>query len=206
MKIKLVHLFCAVFAILTILPAASSAQVRESSGPDQIRVGWGGYPLMESLFNVGFGTPIPGDYYRGMLLNSIYGDYSGPVFTTGVINAELSWYKKDWFTFSLATAASFTWENFRDSMTGLRTGTDVGLNLYVVPQVRFNWLRRETLKMYSSFGFGALIATDFDEFNLVPAAQITPIGFEVGRKLFWFCEAGLGMLYFGGQFGIGYRF
>lgn len=204
MKTKPVHLFCAVFAIL-LLPVAASAQVRESSRPDQIRVGWGGYPLMETLFNVGFGVP-PDDYYRGPLLSNVYGDYSGPVFTTGVINAEVSWYKKDWFTFSLTTAASFTWENFRDSVTDRRTGADVGLNLYLVPQARFNWLRRETFKMYSSIGFGALIATDFDEVNLVPAAQLTPIGFEVGRKLFWFCEAGLGMLYFGGQFGIGYRF
>ena len=151
---------------LLLLPVAASAQVRESSRPDQIRVGWGGYPLMETLFNVGFGVP-PGDYYRGPLLSNVYGDYSGPVFTTGVINAEVSWYKKDWFTFSLTTAASFTWENFRDSVTDRRTGADVGLNLYLVPQARFNWLRRETFKMYSSIGFGALIATDFDELTLV---------------------------------------
>ena len=38
------------------------------------------------------------------------------------------------------------------------------------------------------------------------SAQINPVGIEIGRKLFGFCEAGFGTMYSGAMAGIGYRF
>ena len=36
--------------------------------------------------------------------------------------------------------------------------------------------------------------------------QVTPVGISVGRDLFGFFEVGVGTIYVGGCFGIGYRF
>jgi len=76
-----------------------------------------------------------------------------------------------------------------------------------VPQCRFNWLRRDLVKMYSSIGVGFLAGQDmYDEFLILPVGQVSPVGIEVGRKVFGFCELGIGMLYTGAKAGIGFRF
>ena len=36
--------------------------------------------------------------------------------------------------------------------------------------------------------------------------QVTPVGISVGKKLFGFFELGVGTIYVGGCFGLGYRF
>ena len=190
---------------MLLIPMMGSAQKIENRKPDQVRVGLGGYPLMETLFNVGFGH-YPDIIWRGPELGMIYQDYKTPTYSTGVITAEASWFVRKWFTFSLTGATSLTWQGYRDSVTDKRTGTDVGVNLYIVPQARFNWVRGERVRMYSTIGLGGVIGITGDEFLALPAIQLTPIGIEIGKKLYWFGEAGMGMLYFGGQTGIGYRF
>lgn len=194
-----------IITALLLIPMMASAQNVEHRKPDQVRIGLGGYPLMETLFNVGFGH-YPDIYWRGPELGMIYQDYQTPTYSTGVITAEASWFVRKWFTFSLTGGASLTWQGYRDAVTDKRTGTDVGVNLYIVPQARFNWVRRERVRMYSTIGLGGVIGITGDEFMAFPAIQLTPIGIEIGKKLYWFGEAGMGMLYFGGQTGIGYRF
>lgn len=194
-----------IITALLLIPMMAAAQEGIGHEPDQIRVGWGGYPVMESLFYMGFGCgcDLPPGHSS---LDEIYHDYTKPMFSTGIINAELSWFHKDWFTFSFTTAVSLTWQGYRDAVTDKRTGSDIGFNLYLVPQARFNWVRREWVKMYSTIGIGAVAGINDEEFAVLPAAQLTPVGIEVGRKLFGFGEIGLGMLHVGGQIGIGYRF
>ena len=94
-----------------------------------------------------------------------------------------------------------------DPVTDERIKTSTSLIFQVVPQARFNWVSRDLVKMYSSIGIGALIGYDLDKcFDILPTFQVTPIGIEVGRKVFGFCEGGIGMMYFGGMVGVGYRF
>ena len=205
MKIKPVYILGAVIAML-MTPLTASAQQKEDHKPDQIRFGLGGYPLMESIRFTGIGA-YPGYYYRGPDLNRIYGDYKMPAYSTGVMNVETSWFLKKWFTFTLTTSASLSWQNFKDSMTDKRIGTDLAVDFYVIPQARFNWIGRDHLaNLYTTIGLGAMIGTDFNDMTVIPAVQFTPIGIEIGRNVFGFCEFGIGMLYVGGQAGVGIRF
>ena len=90
---------------------------------------------------------------------------------------------------------------------------------YITPMVtaRFSWLNRNLVRMYSSVGAGmAFSMTDVHYYNTdsgwkeSPEAylslQVTPVGISVGRDLFGFFEVGVGTIYVGGCFGIGYRF
>lgn len=43
-------------------------------------------------------------------------------------------------------------------------------------------------------------------FAVYPSFQLSPVGFSVGKNIFAFGETSLGSAYFGGKFGIGYRF
>lgn len=79
-----------------------------------------------------------------------------------------------------------------------------------MPVVRFTWLNRRWVRMYTSLGLGATFATGVDyeteRFNDdLFAFQFTPIGISVGRSLFGFAEVGVGAQ--GAlMMGVGYKF
>ena len=61
--------------------------------------------------------------------------------------------------------------------------------------------------MYSSIGIGGLVGKDMDDdLAVFPVGQVSPVGIEVGRKVFGFCELGFGMMYTGVMAGVGFRF
>ncbi len=70
---------------------------------------------------------------------------------------------------------------------------------------RLNYLNHETVKLYGSLEAGAMLAIG-DSVSLGFDAQVNPIGVEFGRRFFGMAELGIGMNYFGGRIGIGYRF
>lgn len=77
-------------------------------------------------------------------------------------------------------------------------------NLSIIPAVKFDWLRRKHVGLYSKVGIGASLlfdrqkedaegGTDDHSTTVIPNFQITPLGFEAG-SLQWrgFLELGLG--------------
>jgi hypothetical protein len=195
----------AIISLLLLVPFLSTAQETEKEWKYQARFGWGGYPVTEWLMNGGFGFQ---DYaLYDPTLTDIYFDDIGALRSTGAVSAEFAWLYRDWFTFALKASANVIWETSFDAVTGQRTGTDTGGALYIVPEFRFNWFRRDMVKMYSSIGVGGLIGSDiYSDFIVLPVAQINPLGIEVGRKVFGFCEFGVGILYTGAMAGVGFRF
>lgn len=71
---------------------------------------------------------------------------------------------------------------------------------------RCNYLSRPKVKLYGSLEAGVLLSVGGDSLDLAFDAQLNPIGVEFGERLFGMAEAGVGMNYFGGRIGIGYRF
>ena len=70
---------------------------------------------------------------------------------------------------------------------------------------RCNYLNRPKVKLYGSIEAGVLLSAG-DSLDLAFDAQLNPIGVEYGTKFFGMLEAGVGMNYFGGRIGVGYRF
>ena len=92
-------------AILAALLIAAGASAQESGN---LRIGLGGYPLIESIMTNGFGCNCalwsgPED------LESIYRDFNGNSYSTGAISAEYAWDVKKWFTCSLSAATNVFW-------------------------------------------------------------------------------------------------
>lgn len=190
--------------ILLLAPVMGNAQKSESPWKYQMRFGLGGYPVTESfLYTYSWCDCGPSE----PSLRDIYWEYDGAMYTTGAISAEFSWLFRNWFTLSLTAAANISWQNSFDSVSGRRNGTQTAGLVYVLPQCRFNWVRRDLVKMYSSVGIGGVVGKDMDNyFVILPAAQVSPAGIEIGRKVFGFCELGIGMMYTGAKAGIGFRF
>lgn len=70
----------------------------------------------------------------------------------------------------------------------------------IMPAVRFSWLNKKIVTLYSGVAFGATFLFHVNDpwsnsklnFKLRPALQFTAIGVEVGKKWFGFAELGYG--------------
>ena len=92
------------------------------------------------------------------------------------------------------------------SQTDIKLRRENGWTATVLPQARFNWIKKEVVKVYSSVGAGVRAGSFDERADILIAGQLVPIGINVGNKVFGFAELGIGTVYIGGMFGIGYRF
>lgn len=188
---------------ITAILAALLLTVAASAQKNHFRIGLGGYPWIPALFTADFGH----DWYYSVpaSLGNIYMDREGSSFTTGNIYGEYAWDLKKWFTASVSASTDIIWTNGHDSVTDRRTYTDVNALVHIMGKAKFNWVSGETVKLYSAISLG-IITGYADEIVGLPGIQINPVGIEIGKKVFFFCETGIGTTYIGGMAGIGYRF
>ena len=170
----------------------------------EVRLGWSGYPTADDNNFVGVNNH--GFYSYDSSISDIFSDYDGPTYMTGNITGEMNFHFKKWFTLSVGVAANMIWKNNYSSQTDEYIRTDRGYTFTLMPQARFNWVRKDIVRLYSSVGAGVRGGRFDERGDLLLAAQLVPVGINVGDRLFGFAELGVGTLYLGGMFGIGYRF
>ena len=177
----------------------------------EVRLGWSGYPILEAAnFPNGGGSPFMkydvDPYYNYASLNNMYGTYQGPEYMTGLISGEFSIHFKRWFTLAIEAGFNGMWGRVYDKYDGSLASHTSGVSFTVIPHARFYWSNTKNVRFYSGFGLGLGLGQYDKYFEIYPAIQFSPIGFTVGRKIFAFGETSLGSAYFGGKFGVGYRF
>ena len=206
--------------------AAGGYYVREYRNEDyplsfEARLGIGGAPTVQSEFFSSGSRNYIGLWFQADPLARMYKDYSGPLYTTGAVSGE--------FVMNFGPRASFTtlggicclWHDNFNGRTEEITGRDNGVMLYLAPGLRFYWVKKDIIRLYSGFYLGVSKYFGFDELKYSYRSengirfvdesfkflgQVTPIGLEVGRKLYGFLEFGGGTVYCGASIGIGYKF
>ncbi|MDR1591758.1 MAG: hypothetical protein LBS16_02590 [Prevotellaceae bacterium] len=136
--------------------------------------------------------------------------YSEPIYIGGL---SLSYYyhPAKWFwvggwAYGAATSGGEVYDAHTDKL--LRTNDCFMLS--IAPAVRFSYLNRKAVTLYSGLAFGfSFLWTDTGVnntgFELLPASQVTFFGVSFGKKLFGNVELGIGMKGIISA-GIGYRF
>ena len=177
----------------------------------EVRIGWSGYPILEAANFPNYGNlpfmdydMIP--YYKYTSLESLYGTYQGREYMTGLISGEISIHFRKWFTLAVEAGINGMWGRVYDKYDGSFVRHTRGISLTVMPHARFYWANAKNVRFYSGIGIGLGLGQYDKYFEVYPAFQLSPIGFTVGRKIFAFGETSLGTAYFGGKFGVGYRF
>ena len=168
----------------------------------EARLGWSGYPTGDELNFASGHNP----FYSSHPIKDLFADYDGPTYMTGNIMAEMDFHFRKWFTLAIGVAANGIWMDKHDAMTDELKGRESGFTLTVLPQARFTWMNKDFIRLYSSVGAGITGGSFDGRSEAVIAAQAVPIGISIGGKLFGFAEVGIGTVYIGGMFGIGYRF
>lgn len=209
MKRQVLFFLAAAFLFLNCSDAISRDRedaVKDGNLPfrHEIRLGWGGAPLFHTIL-VGPGCDVNYDAYDN-LASSLYGEFSGPVYMTGNVGLEYSYSFRKWFALSVNVGMNGIYGRRYDKVTGLRTGLDFGAVFSFFPQVRFSYLNRKYVKLYSALGAGITVTAFHNYSELLPAINFVPIGITAGRRVYGFFELCAGTVVMGCTAGIGVRF
>ncbi len=207
----------AVFSFTFLVPLLASAQDYRADEEDyakydfshpikyEVRLGIAGVPFYEhNMLDVCSDRRLQSSGTCDM--NWLYRDCLGAGYTTGSMSAEFVFIIKHWLNVSLTVADCCAWRSVYDSVTGDFKDPVVCNTFTILPQVRFTYLSKRYVKLYSSVGAGVRGGVYDHEWKSGVALQLCPIGIMTGRRVYGFTELGFGTLYSGLNAGIGFRF
>ena len=172
----------------------------------EVRIGWGGYPLVDA------GNFVPGSlhycpsYTDPGDLEGMYAPQNGAVHMTGQIYGEFSWHVRKKLTLAGGLYFNGIYGSIIDPDNLETIRKTRGVTATILPTAYWYWANRPKCRFYSGIGLGVNMGTYEGKSQVSPALQLTAIGFTVGKKVFFFAEYGVGTLCMGGKAGLGYRF
>jgi len=137
-------------------------------------------------------------------------DYKlGPKYTTGSITASYYYRFKSWFWLGANLSYTGFTQNYYDSFTKEQLGTNTNHVITALPTIRFSYLNKEYVTLYSEFACGITYNHQRQyqktvESQFLPAWHTTLIGVSAGKDLYGFAELGSGLRGIA-IIGIGYR-
>ena len=93
----------------------------------------------------------------------------------------------------------------RHIQTDEKLYSDGSYSVGLILNLRFEYMRREYVQLYSAFGAGFAARFEYDRGILIPMYDATYFGIVVGKNLYGFAEVGAGL---SGSIraGLGFRF
>ncbi len=207
---KQLSYFLLLTTLLTVTSASIMAQNNLEIKRNDIRLGVGAIPMI-------FGSGIYMSRYDALNPNeNIYLDYyiSSKIVSPSVyLNYSYQFVK--WFSLGANFSYSGFYKNSSDLVTDAKRITESQHFLSFTPIVRFDWLNREVIRLYSSVGIGLgysidkkhnhIKGTSIYSTGIIFSYDVTFIGITIGRKVYGFCEFGIGNNGIA-RAGVGYRF
>ena len=152
--------------------------------------------IQTMLFNLGFGIDtnevvnlLPNNFSQD-LANSRY--YWGDEWMVSAINLEYGHKVNDWLALGAKAYLGFTTRACRHVVTNDLLYHDTIWATAAIFNVRFDWLRREILTMYSSVGVGCAMLIERNYSEVMPMFDLTAVGLSVGKRFYGYIELGSG--------------
>ncbi len=210
-------------SIALVMTAAVSAQSLNDSKP--LKLGPNGYEHYNHEIRLTIGaSPIDhlywgwGDAFVGYNDDLIHPNdflYDGAYKNSCGYALSYMYSPRKWLSFGLYAGYTGWWQSQFSSTTNELNSTKYEHHIMIVPTVRFSYLNRRYVRLYSSLGigYGLCLERTKDSNGAVVQAykttfapvQFTPIGVSVGRRLFGFAEVTVGSMA-NLSVGIGYKF
>ncbi len=207
-------------SIALLLAVVASAQSNNETKP--LKLGPNGYEHYDHEFRLTIGaSPIDhleigwADMYRDDLIHPDDFLYDGAYKNSCGYALSYMYSPRKWLSFGLYVGYTGWWQSQYLSTTQELHSTSYEHHIMFVPTVRFSYLNRRNVRLYSSLGLGYGLCLDRAKDSngaitrsykstFVPV-QFTPIGVSVGRRLFGFAELTVGSMA-NLSVGIGYKF
>lgn len=109
------------------------------------------------------------------------------------ISLEYNYTLKPWCSFGAKAVFSAYYCYKLDSTTHKILCTDGNWQVGIVANVRFEYMRRELVRLYSGIGLGATLQLYNNSGHCIPMIDMTYIGVNVGKQLYGFAEFGGGL-------------
>ena len=213
-------------AIALIIGVAASAQTDNdrtsldfslkngTNNKHEVRLTVGSAPLFEDDFFVyDYFEPSVTEHPEMIHPNDLY--YRGALKTSGGYALSYMYSPCRWFAVGMYAGYVSQWEKTHLRSTQATVSTTTERHLMFVPTVRFTYLNRPLVRLYSSIGVGIGFCSErtrnvdgrleFSENSRFCPAEVTFLGVSVGRRLFGFAELNVGSLGCCSA-GIGYKF
>lgn len=213
-------------AIALIIGVAASAQSdkdrtsfdfsleRGTNDKHEVRLTVGSAPLFEDDFFVyDYFEPSVNEHSNMINPDDLY--YRGALKTSGGYALSYMYSPCRWFSVGMYAGYVSQWQKTHLRSTQATISTTTERHLMFVPTVRFTYLNRPLVRLYSSIGVGVGFCRErtrnvdgrleFSENSRFCPAEVTFLGVSVGRRLFGFAELNVGSMGCCSA-GIGYKF
>ncbi len=171
---------------------------------DELWTQWWIYPSW--LFKADDWCPSPMERYNP---KTWFDDdtYSGIVWTLGTQSFSYAFRVKKWFWVGVDVAYTGWYNKIYDAFTDEVVGHENVHLFSIMPKIRFSYLNRKHVMLYSGFSLGFGIETNHYDESVYGhlAGQLTTFGVKAGSNWFGFAEIGFGYKGFG-TIGVGYHF
>lgn len=180
---------------------------------NHLQIGVGAPGWMQLLFYELVVTDV--DYDKSYSNNNLSDEldeartYEAKGYTVPSLTLEYGYKVKDWLSLGFKGFAGFKTQPYRHVGTNKVIYRENEILSALLFNVRFDWLRREWITLYSAVSVGAVVAIEENRYSRyaygLPMLDLTYIGLNVGRSFYGFVEVGGGITGWG-RVGLGVRF
>lgn len=134
-----------------------------------------------------------------------YRYYTTPTIMVTPISVEYNYYVKRWLTVGGRATFTSLYNEVRNIATDERLYANGSYAVGLILNVRFEYMRREYVQMYSAVGLGLAARFEYNRGIMTPMYDFTYFGILVGKNVYGFAEIGAGLSGCA-RAGIGFRF
>ena len=134
-----------------------------------------------------------------------YRYYTTPTIMVTPISVEYNYYVKKWLTVGGRATFTSLYNEVRNIATDEKLYSNGSYALGLILNVRFEYMRREYVQMYSAVGLGLAARFEYNRGIMTPMYDFTYFGIVVGKGFYGFAEIGAGLSGCA-RAGIGFRF
>ena len=134
-----------------------------------------------------------------------YRYYTTPTIMVTPISVEYNYYVKRWLTVGGRATFTSLYNEVRNIATDERLYSNGSYAVGLILNVRFEYMRREYVQLYSAVGLGLAARFEYNRGIMTPMYDFTYFGIVVGKGFYGFAEIGAGLSGCA-RAGIGFRF
>jgi hypothetical protein len=134
-----------------------------------------------------------------------YRYYTTPTIMVTPISVEYNYYVKRWLTVGGRATFTSLYNEVRNIATDEKLYSNGSYALGLILNVRFEYMRREYVQLYSAVGLGLAARFEYNRGIMTPMYDLTYFGIVVGKGFYGFAEIGAGLSGCA-RAGIGFRF
>ena len=147
-------------------------------------------------FEFNFGVDIDNKYLNVDNFSeelAYYRYYWTKEYMVNAINVEYGHKVKDWLALGVKGYVGFSTRARRHDVTNELLYRSSMVALSAIFNVRFDWLRRQWVTMYSSVGVGVATVIERYNSNVYPMYDLVFVGLGVGKRFYGYVELGSGV-------------